>query len=56
MKNHNDMKNKLQSLVGDLDLIEDELSKWINPTNIFSILKFYMFEKANATFKKLDDK
>lgn len=39
MENHNDMKMKLQKLVEDLDLIEDELSKWINPTNIFSILK-----------------
>lgn len=50
MKNHNDMKNKLQSLVGDLDLIEDELSKWINPTNIFSILKLSRSEIRHSNF------
>nr|MBO0464484.1 PD-(D/E)XK nuclease family protein [Enterococcus sp. DIV2402] len=44
------MKIKLQSLVGDLDLIEDELSKWINPTNIFSILKLSRNEIRHSNF------
>lgn len=50
MENHNDMKIKLQSLVEDLDLIEDELSKWINPTNIFSILKLSRNEIRHSNF------
>lgn len=50
MENHNDMKMKLQSLVEDLDLIEDELSKWINPTNIFSILKLSRNEIRHSNF------
>lgn len=44
------MKIKLQSLVEDLDLIEDELSKWINPTNIFSILKLSRNEIRHSNF------
>lgn len=50
MENHNDMKMKLQLLVEDLDLIEDELSKWINPTNIFSILKLSRNEIRHSNF------
>ncbi|RGI31155.1 hypothetical protein DXC12_04730 [Melissococcus sp. OM08-11BH] len=44
------MKIKLQSLVEDLDFIEDELSKWINPTNIFSILKLSRNEIRHSNF------
>ena len=44
------MKMKLQLLVEDLDLIEDELSKWINPTNIFSILKLSRNEIRHSNF------
>lgn len=50
MENHNDMKMKLQLLVENLDLIEDELSKWINPTNIFSILKLSRNEIRHSNF------
>lgn len=50
MENHDDMKMKLQLLVEDLDLIEDELSKWINPTNIFSILKLSRNEIRHSNF------
>lgn len=44
------MKIKLQSLVEDLDFIEDELYKWINPTNIFSILKLSRNEIRHSNF------
>lgn len=50
MENHSHMKIKLQSLVEDLDFIEDELSKWINPTNIFSILKLSRNEIRHSNF------
>ncbi|WP_246616561.1 PD-(D/E)XK nuclease family protein [Vagococcus lutrae] len=50
MEHYNDMKMKLQSLVENLDLIEDELSRWINPTNIFSILKLSRNEIRHSNF------
>lgn len=37
LENNSHMKIKLQFLVEVLNFIEDELSKWINPINIFSI-------------------
>lgn len=44
------MKRKLQSLVEEFDVIEDELAKWINPTNIFSILKLSRNEIRHSNF------
>lgn len=50
MDKQKEMKIKLQTFVEELDLIEDKLSKWMNPTNIFSILKLTRNEIRHSNF------